>query len=270
MARPITFLSDYGTSDEFAGVCRAVIVRIAPDAQVIDLSHGIARQDVRKGATALANAIEFLPAGVHLAVVDPAVGSSRRAIAVAAAEGGHQFVGPDNGLLSLALDRCGGAVEAVEISNSPARLEPVSATFHGRDLFAPVAARLALGDPLAELGEAIDPDSLETIERGAPEIEPELRLEAEVSHVDAFGNVSLIATAADAHAAGLEPGERLRVGAPRRSDEAVYALTFADVEYGDMVLLVNSARSLALAVNHGDAGRRLELAAGDRVTLTQL
>ena len=109
MARPITFLSDYGSTDEFAGVCRAVIARIAPEARVIDLGHGIARHDVRQGATVLANAVGYAPAGVHLAVVDPGVGTPRRAVAVAAAQEDRHFVGPDNGLLSLALDRFGGA-----------------------------------------------------------------------------------------------------------------------------------------------------------------
>jgi S-adenosylmethionine hydrolase len=270
VARPITFLSDYGTRDEFAGVCRAVIARIAPEARVIDLSHGIARHDVRQGAAVLANAVGFGPSGVHLAVVDPGVGTPRRAVAVASVEDDHQFVGPDNGLLSLALERLGGAAEAVDISSSPVRLEPVSATFHGRDLFAPVAARLAIGDPLAELGERIDPATLATIDRGKPEIEPGLRLEAEIGHVDAFGNLALIATAADADDAGLEPGKRLRVRGPRRSDEAVYALTFADADPGEIVLLVDSARSLALAVNRGDASRQLDLSAGDRVVLTAL
>ncbi len=268
--RPITFLSDYGSTDEFAGVCRAVISRIAPGATVIDLSHGIARHDIRQGATVLANALPFAPAGVHLAVVDPGVGTGRRAVAVASAEEERIFVGPDNGLLSPALARFGGAAEAVEISQSSARLEPVSPTFAGRDLFAPVAARLALGDALGELGEPVDPASLERIEPGRPVIEPGLRLEAEVGHVDAFGNLSLIATAADADDAGLEPGKGLRVRGPRRSDEAVYALTFADAEPGAMVLLVDSARSLALAVNRGDASRTLDLAAGDRVLLTKL
>jgi S-adenosylmethionine hydrolase len=270
VARPITFLSDYGTGDEFAGVCRAVIARIAPDAPVIDLTHGIARHDVRQGAAVLANAVGYAPAGVHLAVVDPGVGTGRRAVAVAAAEEGRQFVGPDNGLLSLALERFGGAAEAVEISGSPARLEPVSPTFQGRDLFAPVAARLALGDLLAELGEPIDAGSLERVDRGRPVVQEGLRLEAEVGHVDAFGNLSLIATAADADDAGLEPGRRLRVRGPRRSDEAIYALTFADAEPDEMVLLVDSARSLALAVNRGDAARRLDLAPGERVVLTKL
>ncbi|MDX6582694.1 MAG: hypothetical protein QOI10_1878 [Solirubrobacterales bacterium] len=269
MARPITFLSDYGLTDEFAGVCRAVIARIAPDAQVIDLSHGIARHDVGQGAAVLANALGYSPAGVHLAVVDPGVGTERRAVAAAAA-GDRHFVGPDNGLLSLALARFGGATEAVDISGTPVRLEPVSATFHGRDLFAPVAAHLALGEPLAGLGEPIDAATLVKIERGEPEIEPGTRLEAEVGHVDAFGNLSLIATAADADDAGLEVGNRLRVRGPRRSDEAVYALTFADADPGDTVLLVDSAYSLALAVNRGDASCQLDLAPGDRVVLTSM
>lgn len=265
MARPITFLSDYGSADEFAGVCRAVIARIAPDARVIDLTHGIARHNVRQGATVLANAVSYAPAGIHLAVVDPGVGGARRAVAVAVE--GRRFVGPDNGLLSLAVEACGGAVEAVDISSSPARLELVSATFHGRDLFAPVAARLALGDPLSEHGEPIDPGSLVRVDRGRPAVAGVDGLEAEVGHVDAFGNVSLIATAADADDAGLEPGRRLSVTGPRRADEAVYALTFADAEPGAIVLLVDSARSLALAVNRGDAARSLELEPGDRVVL---
>lgn len=270
MARPITFLSDYGAVDEFAGVCRAVIARIAPDAAVIDLSHGIRRHDVGQGAAVLANAVGFAPPGVHLAVVDPGVGTPRRAVAVAAADGDRYFVGPDNGLLSLALARFGGAGAAVDLADSPVRLEPVSATFHGRDLFAPAAAHLALGEPLERLGDRIDPTTLITIDRGEAEVEPGRSLEAQVGHIDAFGNLALIATAADADDAGLEPGARVRVRAPRRSDEAVYALTFADADAGEMVLLVDSARSLALAVNRGDAARRLELEPGERVVLSAM
>jgi len=270
VVRPITFLSDYGSTDEFVGVCHAVIARIAPEARVIDIAHGIARHDVRQGATVLANSVAYAPAGVHLAVVDPGVGTERRAIAVAAGEDGRHFVGPDNGLLSLAIERFGGVAEAVEISSSPVALDPVSPTFAGRDLFAPVAAHLALGEALTDLGEPLDPGALERVERGGPVIEPGLRLEAEVGHVDAFGNLSLIATAADADDAGLEPGKGLRVRGPRRSDEAIYALTFAEAEPDEMVLLVDSARSLALAVNRGDAARRLDLSPGERVLLTKL
>src|SRR3954471_23906753 len=156
----ITFLSDYGLGDEFVGVVHAVIARIAPDATVIDLAHGVPRQDVEAGARTLARSLPFAPAGVHLAVVDPEVGARRRAVALRTAEDDRLLVGPDNGLLIPAAERFGGVVEAVEISSSPWRLEPVSATFHGRDLFAPVAARLAAGEALAAAGTPLEPDEL--------------------------------------------------------------------------------------------------------------
>src|SRR3954449_13015018 len=154
---PVTFLSDYGLADEFVGVCHAVIARIAPEARVIDLSHGIPRHDVRSGALVLARALPYAPPGVHLAVVDPEVGARRRAVALLTAEEERLLVGPDNGLLMPAAERFGGVLEAVEISTSPWRLEPVSATFHGRDLFAPVAARLAGGEALAAAGTPLAP-----------------------------------------------------------------------------------------------------------------
>src|SRR5207244_4090025 len=140
----VTFLSDYGYEDEFVGVCHGVIARICPDARVIDITHGIPRHDVRSAALVLRNTLPYMPPGVHLAVVDPEVGAERRAVAVrTAADAGPErlLVGPDNGLLALAADGMGGAVEAVDVGRSAWRLEPVSATFHGRDMFAPVAAR---------------------------------------------------------------------------------------------------------------------------------
>src|ERR671915_1654673 len=156
VARPITFLSDYGLADEFVGVVHGVIARLCPEARVIDIVHGIPRQDVRAGSAVLARALPYLPAGVHLAVVDPEVGARRRAVALRTVEEDRLLVGPDNGLLIPAAERFGGVAEAVEISSSPWRLEPVSATFHGRDVFAPVAARLACGAPLAEAGTPLE------------------------------------------------------------------------------------------------------------------
>src|SRR3954470_11007515 len=203
-ARPITFLSDYGYEDEFAGVCRAVIAQIAPGAPLIDLSHGIARQDVRQGAIVLANARPSCPPGVHLAVVDPGVGSGRRAVAVAAAEG-RFLVGPDNGLLSRALDRLGGALDAVELSRSAFRLEPVSAHLHGRDLFCPGAAHLSLGARLEEAGQAIDPASLVTLHLPAPRIDDD-QIAAHAIHVDGYGNVTLDLDASTAADGPLRPG----------------------------------------------------------------
>src|SRR5919199_2965766 len=163
MPLPITFLSDYGVRDEFVGVVHAVIARICPDAHVIDISHGVPRHDVVAGARMLGRALPYAPPGVHLAVVDPEVGARRRAIALRTAEDERFLVGPDNGLLLPAAEHFGGIAEAVEISASPWRLEPVSATFHGRDVFAPVAARPACGAPLAEAGAPPPPDELTRI-----------------------------------------------------------------------------------------------------------
>jgi len=141
----VSLLTDYGHEDEFVGVCHAVIRGIAPEVPIVDLTHGIPQYGVRQGAIVLRNSLPYVPVGVHVAIVDPQVGTERRGVAVRTGDG-RILVGPDNGLLCLAWEACGGAVEAVDISRSPHRLEPVSATFHGRDIFAPVAAQLAVGD----------------------------------------------------------------------------------------------------------------------------
>ena len=266
--RPITFLSDYGYEDEFAGVCRAVIAQIAPGAPLIDLSHGVARQDVRQGAIVLANALPSCPPGVHLAVVDPGVGSERRAVAVATAE--ERFlVGPDNGVLSRALDRLGGALDAVELSKSPFRLEPVSATFHGRDLFAPVAAHLSLGARLDEAGRVIDPGSLVTLDLPTPRIESDEAL-AHALHVDGYGNVTLDVDAAMLADGPLQPGDAIEVRAPDGRFEGVWARTFADVGAGDVLLFEDSSGALALAVSGGSAAGLMDLAPDREVTLRPL
>jgi S-adenosylmethionine hydrolase len=255
----ITFLSDYGRSDDFVGVCHAVMARVAPEARVIDLSHGIGRHDLRTGAMVLRNALPYAPAGVHLAVVDPGVGAERRAVAVRCAEEDRVLVGPDNGLLSLAWERFGGAVEAVEIGRSPWRLEPVSATFHGRDIFAPVAARLASGDQLAAAGDPLDTDELVVLEIPRPRVE-DSGLVVHVVGVDRFGNLILDAVHEDLAGTGL------RLGQPVELDlgdgdvmKAVFAVTFADVPAGGVLLYEDAYRSLALAVNRGDASRDLDL-----------
>src|ERR1700677_2410720 len=160
----ITFLSDYGLLDEFVGVCHGVIARRYPNARVIDLTHSIPRHDVRSGAIVLRSALPFLPAGVHLAIVDPGVSAvgrhARRAVAIRTVEQDHLLVGPDNGLLMPAAERLAGVAEAFDIGQSPERLEPVSRTFHGRDIFAPVAAALAAGAPLSEVGDPLAVDQL--------------------------------------------------------------------------------------------------------------
>jgi S-adenosylmethionine hydrolase len=267
--RPITFLSDYGYEDEFAGVCRAVITQIAPEARLIDLTHGIGRQDVRQGAIALANALPSCPPGVHLAVVDPGVGSGRRAVAISVAAEGRFLVGPDNGLLSRACDGLGGATGAVELTRSPFRLEPVSATFHGRDIFAPVAAHLALGAHLKEAGQPIAPSSLTKLELPSPRID-QREVVAHAIHQDAFGNATLDLGASMLSAGPLSPGGRFEVRAPDGHFDAVWARTFSDVERGDVLLFEDSSGALALAVSGGSAAGLMNLARDSEVRLRPL
>ncbi len=267
MPHPITFLSDYGLADEFVGVVHGVIARIAPEARVIDIAHGIRRQDVRAGALVLARSLPFMPAGVHLAVVDPEVGARRRAVALRVAEEDRLLVGPDNGLLVPAAEGFGGVVEAVEISASPWRLEPLSATFHGRDLFAPVAACLAAGEPLAEAGRPLDPCELVELVRTAPRLGDDGALVAHAVLADGYGNVQLDAGHPDLAAAGVRLGRAVVVAAGGACVTVPFVRTFADVAVGEALLYEDPSGMLALAVNGGDAGTTLGLAPGDEVTL---
>ena len=266
MTRPITFLTDYGYDDEFAGLCRAVIAGIAPDAKIVDLTHGIRRHAVAEGAAVLAKTLPYTPAGVHLAVVDPGVGSPRRAVGVRVGDDERVLVGPDNGLLWPAIERLGGALAAADVSLSPFRLEPVSATFHGRDVFAPVAARLAAGASLEDAGEAIDAASLVAPEASAPVVE-EGGVRAHVVYVDRYGNAALDLDHAMLPKTGLRLGRRVWVGAGGVTLDAVYSVTFSDVSPGQLILYEDSYRSLALAVNRGSAAEVLDLSAGVEVTL---
>jgi S-adenosyl-L-methionine hydrolase (adenosine-forming) len=256
----VTFLSDYGYEDDFVGVCHAVIARIAPQARIIDLTHGLPRHEIRPAALVLRNALSYAPVGVHLAVVDPEVGAERRAVALRTAEEGRLLVGPDNGLLSLAVARLGGIVEAVEVGRSPWRLEPVSHTFHGRDIFAPVAAHLAAGASLADAGDPIDPGELVKLELPLPRRDEEGALIAHVLSVDRFGNAALNVGHDDLAGSGLRLGRSaiLEAGAGRRR-RAQYAVTFADVAHGELLIYEDAWRMLAVAVNRGNAARELAL-----------
>ena len=169
MTRPITFLTDFGLQDDFVGVCRGVIKRIAPDAEILDITHGIAPQHVLQGALVLANTLPYMPEGVHLAVVDPSVGTERRALAVRSGDG-RLHVGPDNGLLITAAEKLGGIDGAWQLANERYALQHVSRTFHGRDIFAPAAAHLALGLDPAELGPPIAPAELVRLDMPEPEV----------------------------------------------------------------------------------------------------
>jgi S-adenosylmethionine hydrolase len=258
----VTFLSDYGLADDFVGVVHAVIARIAPQARVIDLTHGIARHDVRSGALTLARALPYAPAGVHLAVVDPEVGAERRAVAIRCAAGERVLVGPDNGLLMPAAEALGGAVQAVDISRSPHRLEPVAATFHGRDVFAPVAAALAAGEPFAGAGDPLGVDELVAL--ALPHaVVADGRVEAHALAIDGFGNVQLDASHDDLAGSGLRLGRAVLANGTR----AQFARTFADVAPGELLLYEDAYRTLALAVNRGSAAEQLGLGLDDAVVL---
>jgi S-adenosyl-L-methionine hydrolase (adenosine-forming) len=266
VALPVTFLSDYGYEDEFAGVCRAVIARVAPEAQVIDLTHGIARHDVAGGALVLAAALPYTPPGVHLAVVDPGVGTPRRALAVRVASEERILVGPDNGLLWPAIERLGGVVEAVDVSLSRFRLEPISATFHGRDVFAPVAGHLARGAVLREAGDSLEPADLVRSEPDGARIE-DGSVTAPVARIDRFGNAILALAENELPKTGLKLGHPVEVEAEGSTREATYARAFAEVGEGELLVYLDSSGWLALAVNRDSAAERLGLAVGHQVTL---
>ncbi len=260
MSRQIVFLTDYGMADEFAGVCHGVMLGIAPDARVVDLTHSIPRQDVMRGALTLGRATSYMPSdAVYVAVVDPGVGSGRGSIAVRAASEAL-LVGPDNGLLSLAWEALGGAVAAVEITSDEVILQPTSRTFHGRDVFAPAAAHLAAGVPLADLGPPLDVEHLHVLELPGPML-AEGAIGARVTGIDGFGNVQLNVRPHDLEAAGVGPVLAVR----GRSIPRVGI--FADVPEGTLAAIIDSQGHLALVVNQGSAADTLGLSVGKTVVL---
>jgi S-adenosyl-L-methionine hydrolase (adenosine-forming) len=260
----VTFLSDFGLRDDFVGTCHGVIKRIAPEAQIVDITHGIPPREIVQGALVLANTVPYMPQGVHLAVVDPGVGGPRRALALRDDEG-RLYVGPDNGLLLPAAERAGIA-EANEIVNPAYALSPVSRTFHGRDIFAPAAAHLASGLPPAELGPPIDPGALVRLELPRAEVRPR-RIGATVLYVDAFGNMQLNLTREHLDAAGLEAGTRIELELDGQRYFAVAARTFSDARAGDLILYEDSYQNVAVAMNRGNAAEMLAAAAGQELRI---
>ncbi|MEU6077329.1 SAM-dependent chlorinase/fluorinase [Micromonospora sp. NPDC047074] len=255
----ISLTTDYGLADGFVAACHGVIARLAPEARVIDVTHLVPPADVRRGAAVLAQTVPHLPEGVHVAVVDPGVGTARRGVALATPHG--LLVGPDNGLLIDAAEALGGVTAAVELTDPDWLAPEVSRTFHGRDVFAPVAARLALGAPLAGAGPAVDPDSLARLP--APVVRREADgFTAEVVTVDHFGNVQLAAPAG--LLASLPARLRVRAGATAGAGrEATHGRTFGDAAPGALVVHADSADRVAVAVNGGRAVDVLAVAPGD-------
>ncbi len=259
-SRPIVFLSDYGLEDEFVGVCHGVIARISPSASIVDLHHAIPPQNVLRGALTLADSADFMPSdAVYLAIVDPGVGSSRLAIAVEAA-GGAVLIGPDNGVLSLAWEQLGGAARAFDISSETVMLDPVSKTFHGRDVLAPAAAHVAAGMRIEELGPPVGVDALRRVSLPRADVR-QGRLVCEVIGVDRFGNVQLNVRPHELEAASL--GDRFVLGATR----VTMVETFSDLAQGELGAVWDARGWLAMFVNRGSAADVLRLAPGSRVAL---
>jgi S-adenosylmethionine hydrolase len=256
----VTFLSDFGLQDDFVGTCHGVIKRIAPEAEIIDITHGVGPGRVMQGALVLANALAYMPVGVHLAVVDPGVGSARRPL-VLRDGAGRLYVGPDNGLLLPAADRFGGVAEAHELANPTYALDSVSHTFHGRDLFAPAAAHLARGLELGELGPPIDPEALVRLELPEPEV-GQSRIRATVLSVDRFGNIALNLGRRHLERVAIVPGARVELVVHGNRYFAVAARTFADARPGDLILYEDSYRHAAVAVSGGSAAGLLGVEEG--------
>ena len=262
----ITFLTDFGLQDDFVGTCHGVMKRIAPTADIIDITHGIDAQQILQGALVLAATLPYMPEGVHLAVVDPGVGTDRKALALRGADG-RLYVGPDNGLLVPAADRLGGVAEAWELQSPAYRLEPVSRTFHGRDLFSPAAAHLAAGVEPSELGPVLDPSSLVRLDVPVA-VAGDGAVRAHVLIVDRFGNVQLNLTTEDLAGVGSEPGTPVEIELGLQRFYAAAARTFADVRVGDIVLYEDAYENVALAINGGNAAEMLGAHPGDAVGIT--
>ncbi len=256
----VTFTSDYGLEDEFVGVCHGVMLRIAPHLKIVDIHHNILRQDIRHGAVVLQQSVSFMPEAVHLAVVDPSVGSGRRAIALRSGSGAI-FVGPDNGLILPAANVLGGVAVVHEITNPDVLLSPVSRTFQGRDIFAPAAAHLANGLDLSELGPGVDPSELVELEIPDAWVHDD-HLHAEVLQVDRFGNLQLNIAAPHLEKVGLSDGSTLEVRLEGHRLVVPLRTTFSDVDAGSFVMIEDSYRQFSLAINNGDAARRLRARAG--------
>lgn len=264
----ITFLSDYGHEDVFVGVCKGVMARIAPHARVIDVCHLVAAQDVEAGAHALTAAMPFLPVGVHLAMVDPQQATAARGVAIRTTDG-STFVGPDNGLLSQAVAVRGGAESAAQIANPELWLEQVHATFRGRDVFAPVAAHLAAGRSLDDVGPAVALDELVSFEPRIADVDDD-HVHAEIRAVDHFGNVSLNVARADLEAAGIHLGDTVELRCNGRTLSVPFTLSFGEVPRGRLSLCEDSFRSIQLAVNAGKASQELRVSRGDPIVIARV
>ena len=261
----ISFLSDFGLADEFVGVVHSVVRSIAPEVAVVDVTHGIAPHDVRGGALALARAAQYLCPGVVLAVVDPGVGTDRRAVAIEVGAGASVLVGPDNGLLASAVAMVGGADRAVELTNPAYQLPRVGSTFDGRDVFAPAAAHIAAGVDLDEFGPTVDPAALR------PGLLPVIGTEdesliVEVLWIDRYGNAQLNIGADDL----VEWSDPFTLVAGDHRETIAMRPAYAAIGTGEVGAVIDSSGLVSLAVNGGSAAARLDLASGAELRIERL
>lgn len=263
MTSVITFLSDFGLTDSYIGICRAVMAGIAPHATVVSLSHSIPPLDVRRGATALADCVSVAPSAVHLAVVDPEAGARPGVVLVA---GTARLVGPDNGLLLPAAEALGGVDAAYELNDPRWHRTPVSPVFRGRDVFAPVAAHLATGMAAPAFGPALPVERLQRLDDLDPDVAPG-RIAAPIRHVDCYGNVQLSVTDGDLRRAGLDGGLPVRVGTASETLDVRRVDSFSDLADGELGIVEDSFGWLAIVAGAADAAERLGLAAADAVHL---
>ena len=264
----LTFLSDYGVEDAFLGVCKGVIARTSPDVRIIDVLHVVAPQDVEQGASVLASAVPYLPVpAVHLALVDPFRATPARGVAVRTADG-STFVSPDNGVTSLAWEVAGGAV-AAHVLDNPDLWHPTPArTFRGRDVFSPVAARLATGLPLAEVGTPLDVDALERLTVRRPTVEAD-HVHGEVLQVDHFGNLTLNLERAHLEQAGISLGDEVELRCSGKSLVVPFLLTYGEVGRGRLAVCEDAFSTITIAVNQGSAAQRLRAGRGEPLVISR-
>jgi S-adenosyl-L-methionine hydrolase (adenosine-forming) len=264
----VSFLSDYGRVDEFVGVCHGVMLDVTPDLRIVDLTHDIAPFDVRAGALALVRAVQYLPDGVVLAVVDPGVGTDRRCIAVEV-EGGF-LVGPDNGLLAPAVAMLGGPGRIVSLDNTEYQLVAPGTTFAGRDVMAPAAAYLAGGLSIDALGTPVDASGLAPGLIPLPQEDDDGTIAGEVLWVDRFGNCQLNIAPEQLVERGLLPGGYVGVSIGSDDRRAHWVTAFADAKPAELALLVDSYGMCALALDQRSAASELKLRAGKTLTVVAL
>ncbi|MGH3659569.1 MAG: SAM hydrolase/SAM-dependent halogenase family protein, partial [Micromonosporaceae bacterium] len=264
----VSFTTDFGAA--YTSICAGVVYTIAPGATVLVVSDEVPRYAVRNGAMLLAQALPYLPIGVHVGIVDPGVGTARQPVAISTGRG-DVLIGPDNGLLPLAAERLGGMAAAYRLDSAEHRLSEVSATFHGRDVFAPAAGHLVAGVEVTDLGPSLPPESLTSPELPAPRPVGE-ELVLSVGYVDQFGSLILCGTPEDL--GPLDPGAGLRLSwtgraGSRHHARLTYQRTYGDVPPGDLLLFGDSSGWLGIAVNQGSAREQLGLGGGTEITLTR-